>query len=161
MNSRLTVKQINGDCQEILRCFYIDSEFLDPIDEIIEKIAKNTKEPISSPFGVYRDDDIVSFFTLESSNPNVQMIDDFVGSYWLDSFFITKHYRGRGLAKTIFLEIINNVKVYFPHATSLNLTVNFRNKIAKKIYQDCGVLDTGMIYRGGPAGPQHIYSISI
>jgi len=159
MSTVLSVQELTGEFPDVLREYYIESEFIDPVDEIMEKLKKT--ESVSQAFGVYRESDLVSFFIIDNSSPDLEFNRKLEGSYWLESFFITRKFTGKGFAKNVVLEIIQTMETLFPDMTSLNLTVNFRNHIAKKIYQNCGFTDTGKIYAGGPAGPQHIYSTKI
>lgn len=158
MTIDLKIIKIDDIDKETLEKIYVESEFIDPIDEILKRIEDVSKEPISQPFQVLRNNDIVSFFTIESSNPNIDGKEEpEKGSYWLESFFITRTYLGKGLAKAVVNQLLQRINSFYPDASSLYLTVNFRNEIAKKLYKKCGFEDTGEIYSAGPAGPQHIY----
>lgn len=160
MNTSLTVNELIEDYQSVLKKYCIKSEFIDPVDDIIDKL-KNSSYLKSRPFAVYLKSDLISFYTIDSANINLGINRNNHGAYWLESFFITEKYRGKGLGKKVVCEIIKSMNKYFPEATTLNLTVNFRNHVAKNIYIECGMKDTGEIYDGGPVGPQHIFSIKI
>ena len=43
-----------------------------------------------------------------------------------------------------------------PGARTVVLTVNVRNQVARQLYLRHGFTDTGELYLGGSAGPQHV-----
>jgi len=161
MATNLEIKKLDRTYKEILERIYVESEFIDPIDEIIEKIEDETKEPISQPFKVSDNHEIVSFFTIESSNPNIENQKESEGAYWLESFFITKKFLGKGYSKRVVIKLLQTINCFYPNLSSLNLTVNFQNEIAQNLYKKCGFMDTGKIYLQGPVGPQYIYKKQI
>ncbi|MCP3926197.1 MAG: GNAT family N-acetyltransferase [Desulfobacterales bacterium] len=137
-------------------CF--ESEFIDNVTEISEKIDKET--PDSIPFGALVNGQIVGFFTIELSNPTVNFKEeDF--SCWMDSFHIAEIHHGKGYAKDILKMLPKILRKEYKYLKLLNLTVNLRNKAAISLYLKCGFSDTGEIYKGGPAGPQHIFTKNI
>ena len=158
MPNSIELRKLGDNYREILEDIFIESEFIDPVEEIIERIEDKAHEPKSQPFAVYTNSEIVSFFTIESSNPNIEFQQKNVGALWLESFFITGKFLGKGLAKDVVAEMIRSISGFYPEITSLNLTVNFRNEIAQNLYKKCGFKDTEMIYSGGPAGSQYIYT---
>ncbi len=157
----MIIKELKSDFREFLGRIYIDSEYIDPLADIINKVSEKSSEPLSLPYGVFLNEEMVSFFTLDFSNPPVEFLAGDKGSCWLDSFFIAKEFQGKGLSKIILFQIICSLSKWQPAINRLNLTVNFKNHIAKTTYLNCGFADTGEIYSGGPAGPQHIYTITL
>ena len=69
---------------------------------------------------------------------------------------VARDCQGQGYAKTILNQLPDTLNKSFPDIRQLNLTVNFRNHVARALYKKCGFEDTGDVYWDGPAGPQHI-----
>ena len=139
----------------------MESEFIDPIDEIIHKVLHLDVDPLSMPYGVYWEHLKIGFFTIDFSNPPVDYQINDPSCCWLDSFFITIPFQGKGFAKAVLHLLPTRLKQDYPLITSLNLTVNFKNPGARALYLKCGFVDTGTVYRDGPAGPQHILTQKI
>lgn len=147
--------------EEFLRAIYVESEFIDPLEEILDRDAQQSNENRSTPFIVFEQKNVVSFFTVESSNQLVLGKHDETDDCWLESFFLTKEYLGKGYSKAVVTQIINDLPAHFPAISSLNLTVNFRNIVAHKVYKQCGFSEISDICHGGPAGPQYILKYKI
>lgn len=157
MIKTLLLKKLKNISISFLQKIYVKSEFIDPVDEIVFRINKTMNYSGSTPFLVLEMVEIVSFFTIESSNPNVTGRLNESGIYWLESFFITEQFLGKGYSKSVVKKMLQCLPIHFPTIISLNLTVNTSNEIAQNIYKKCGFIDTHKKYLGGPAGPQHIY----
>lgn len=160
MKTDLELKKLEKINTTFLEKIYVESEFIDPVNEIIDRI-KNNKKVASLPFVVMEAEEVVSFFTVESTNPNVEKNKGANDVYWLETFFITKRYLGKGYSESVVNEMLHDLHLHLPSISILKLTVNIRNEIAQYIYKKCGFKDTGEKYLGGPAGPQHIYKITI
>jgi GNAT superfamily N-acetyltransferase len=152
------------DCQyfeDALRNIYFDSEFIDPIEVIVKKVQSSDREPLSIPFSAYLATRIIAFFSIDFSNPPIDDINKYPCACWLDSFMVARDCQGQGYAKTILNQLPDTLSKFFPDIRQLNLTVNFRNHGARALYTKCGFENTGDVYWGGPAGPQHILTKTI
>lgn len=78
----------------------------------------------------------------------------------LRGFFIDQRYQGKGYAKATMGQFGAYLKNYYSHRESIYLTVNCRNPFAKQSYLSGGFIDTGELYLGGAAGPQHIMKLT-
>lgn len=142
--------------EEVLKTIYFDSEFIDPIEEITKRIRPSDSEPLSIPFGVYLASRAIAFFAIDFSNPPPDDQYSPTSPCWLESFMVAQDCQGKGYAKAILNRLPDLINQAFPHIRRLNLTVNFRNQVARALYRKCGFEDTGDVYWDGPAGPQHI-----
>jgi len=142
--------------EEVLKRVHCDSEFIDPIEDISNKIRSSTDNPLSIPFGAYLTTRAIAFFTIDFSNPPLDSQYDPSFSCWLDEFMVAQDCQGQGVAKAILNQLPDLMNKTFPNIRQLNLTVNFRNQRAKGLDRKCGFEDTGEVYWDGPAGPQHI-----
>lgn len=85
--------------EKVLKTIYVDSEFIDPIEEIAKKIRRPESEPFSIPFGVYLGARAISFFTIDFSNPPLDDRYNPTFSCWLESFMVAPDGQGRGMRK--------------------------------------------------------------
>lgn len=142
--------------EDVLKSIYFDSEFIDPIEDIANKVWSSDSKPLSIPFGAYLATRVIAFFTIDFSNPPLDDQYSPKFSCWLEAFMVAQNCQGQGVAKAILNRLPDLINKTFPNIRQLNLTVNFRNHGARALYGKCGFEDTGDVYWSGPAGPQHI-----
>lgn len=158
MKHTLLLQALHKIEKSFLEKIFTESEFIDPIDEILKRLDIRASCNISKPFVVTDQNEVVAFFTIESSNMAVTGEKSEKGIYWLESFFITKSFIGKGYAKLVVLKLLEELPAHLTDIEHLNLTVNLRNRIAQNVYKKCGFIDTEETYLDGPAGPQAIYN---
>ncbi len=147
--------------EDVLSQIYFDCEFIDPVQEIIEKIINTEAPPVSIPYGIFAGETPVGFFTVDLSNPPVPYDPQNPRCCWLDSFIIGLRFQRKGYAATLIARLPGLLAEDFPCMEKMNLTVNFRNKGARALYLKCGFKDTGEVYTGGPSGPQYIFTLPV
>ncbi|OOE69627.1 GNAT family N-acetyltransferase [Salinivibrio sp. IB868] len=74
----------------------------------------------------------------------------------LRMFVVDARYQGQGLGTGAVKALLAYLPVDYRDFNWVYLTVNCRNPVAKTCYQKGGFTDTGELYWGGAAGPQHI-----
>lgn len=74
----------------------------------------------------------------------------------LRAFLVGHQYQGRGYASQMLSQLPAWLNTHFPQADTICLTVNEKNPVARSLYIKSGFVDTGEMYLGGSAGPQHI-----
>ncbi|KDM91624.1 GNAT family N-acetyltransferase [Photobacterium galatheae] len=72
------------------------------------------------------------------------------------ALLIDKAFQGQGIASQGIRALPAFVQRHYPDVQALYLTVNCHNLPAYQCYLKTGFQDTGDLYYGGPAGPQHI-----
>ena len=82
-------------------------------------------------------------------------------SVGLRTFLIDKNHQRQGIAKAVSGRLLNYLSEHYPTKTSVILTVNLRNSIAKAIYLHGGFIDTQAQYMGGLVGPQNILKLHL
>ena len=82
-------------------------------------------------------------------------------SVGLRTFVIDAKLQGKGIGSNAVKALLPYLKENYPHYHSLYLTVNCQNPGAVSCYQKAGLQDTGQLYLGGAAGPQHIMKAKI
>lgn len=125
----------------------------------VEELLKDPPE--SWHFHVVTDDDeIVGFFNIDvgySQNHPFARPNE-IG---LRAFFIDAASQGRGYGKSATEALGSYLKQEYSQYPSVALTVNCKNKSAYICYLRGGFDDTGELFHGGKAGPQHIMRMDI
>lgn len=107
------------------------------------------------PFLVIENDKVVGFFLLDLSYSETYNFGN-RKALGIRSLLIDQRSQGKGIATQAIKLLPDYVRSNYPDFQVLQLTVNCRNKAAYQCYCKCGFEDTGKLYLGGPAGPQHI-----
>ncbi len=79
----------------------------------------------------------------------------------LRTFLVDHKLQGRGIAKQTCNQLRGYLKVTYPEATAVYLTVNLANPHARKAYVAGGFVDTGELWLKGEAGPQNILRLDL
>ncbi len=74
----------------------------------------------------------------------------------LRAFVIDKNQQGKGIGTNAVKALFSYLKSNYPNYSSIYLTVNCKNPVAKVCYLKGGFKDIGEKYLGGAAGPQYI-----
>lgn len=103
---------------------------------------------------------VVGFFRVDLAYPEhmEHALPDELG---VRAFSIGDAYQGRGYAKAACRAIAPMLRENYPQAQSVALTVNRKNPGAYHCYRSGGFVDTGELYLGGDAGPQHVMRLSL
>jgi RimJ/RimL family protein N-acetyltransferase len=109
-------------------------------------------------FLIMSGDFIVGFFNLDTQYwKNYEFAHK--GEFGVRSFFIDRRFQGKGLAKKATKVLPEFLFEKYEHCPSICLTVNCKNPAAYQSYNAGGFVDTGELYLGGSAGPQHIMRV--
>jgi len=109
---------------------------------------------------IKHDDDVVGFFKIDTAYSSTFSFCS-EPSVGLRTFVIDAKLQGKGIGSNAVKALIPYLKEYYPDYHSLYLTVNCQNPGAVICYQKAGLQDTGELYLGGSAGPQHIMKAKI
>lgn len=74
----------------------------------------------------------------------------------LGIFAIGVNHQGKGIGTRAIQALLPYLKINYPESELVYLTVNCKNPTAKRCYHKSNFVDTGELYLGGEAGPQHI-----
>ena len=77
----------------------------------------------------------------------------------LRAFLVDAAAQGRGIATRALAHLPDFVAERLPGARRIVLSVNLRNPVAIRTYARAGFADTGELYHGGAAGPQHVFEL--
>jgi RimJ/RimL family protein N-acetyltransferase len=104
--------------------------------------------------------EVVGYFRIDRAYPDHMgfALPDEPG---LRAFSIGAAFQGRGLATAACRLLGSVLGPLYPQSPSVALTVNCANPAAIRCYLAGGFADTGALYHGGRAGPQHILRKSL
>ena len=111
-------------------------------------------------YAIVVDGKAVGFFKLDRTYPQEMAFcpSDGLG---LRAFVIDWYEQGKGLGAQAARALHGFVKETYPGVGSIYLTVNCKNPAAIRAYEKAGFVDTGELYLGGPAGPQHVMKMEL
>lgn len=125
-------------------------DFVLPIGSLIEQRLATEHFQL-----IHHQQQLVGFFLLDTGYHQQHAFAE-PSDLGLRSFFIDQQAQGRGIASAALRQLPAYCQQHFPGFQRLVLTVNCRNQQAARLYQKHGFADSGQLYLGGSAGPQHI-----
>ncbi|MDQ2094819.1 GNAT family N-acetyltransferase [Rhodalgimonas zhirmunskyi] len=111
-------------------------------------------------YAIWNGDEIVGFFRIDRAYADHMEFCP-AGDIGLRAFSIGSKFQGRGFATSACRQIKAALAPRYPNAHALWLTVNCANPVAIAAYRSGGFDDTGALYHGGRAGPQHILRLAL
>ena len=113
-------------------------------------------DPQSEAMAILADDAVAGFYRLDFA-PNAVIGRDLgAPSVGLRAFMLDRAWQGRGLGARATTALCADLQRRHPSRRLLLLTVNCRNVAAIAAYRRAGCVDSGELFRGGRAGPQHL-----
>lgn len=124
-------------------------------------LGDTLRDPMSEAMAVWAGDAVVGFYRLDFA-PNA-VIGRPLGApgVGLRAFAIDHRQQGRGYGTQAVRACCEDLRQRHPERALLVLTVNCANRIAVAAYRKAGFVDTGELYQGGSAGPQHVMLYSL
>lgn len=109
-------------------------------------VALVNDECIPMPYAIYSDDTMVGFIMLAYSKANESTAEN---TYWIWRFMVDKQYQGKGYGRKTMGKVLELIKT-FPHgkASSIQLSYEPENIVAKTLYASFGFKETGEIEDG-------------
>ena len=129
--------------------------FVGEVAELIQEVEGMHRYVIEN-----QDEGIVGFFRFDT---NFAKCHEFASKteLGLRSFFIDQRYQGRGFGQHACKAIREYATKHFAEFNTAVLTVNCKNPSAINAYIKAGFIDSGELYLGGTAGPQHIMRMAL
>ncbi|MFC3814360.1 GNAT family N-acetyltransferase [Lysobacter sp. GCM10012299] len=124
-------------------------------------LADSLRDPMSEAMAVLADDQVVGFYRLDFAPNAVAGRPMHAPSVGLRAFVIGLDQQGRGLGTQAMAACCADLRLRHPDRALLVLTVNCNNHAAISAYRKAGFVDTGELYQGGSAGPQHLMLIPL
>jgi RimJ/RimL family protein N-acetyltransferase len=125
-----------------------------------------TQELLSNPppdwhlHVIEADEQIIGVFNIDHGYSQHMAFAD-ANDAGLRSFLIDQRLQGRGYGRQTVQLLPSYLQQHYPSMACIWLTVNCRNTSAHQCYLKGGFMDSGELYHGGQAGPQHIMRLSL
>lgn len=105
-------------------------------------------------------DEVIGFFNIDTKYSERY---EFTRSHELGlrAFLVDQKHQGKGYATKMLQQLPHWLQRHYPKSNSICLTVNAKNTVAKGLYLRMGFEDSGELYLGGQAGPQHILRMAL
>ncbi|HET8905093.1 MAG TPA: GNAT family N-acetyltransferase [Saccharospirillum sp.] len=149
----LTIERLARDQYELATALSVAPEQLEFTGTVADALAGVGEG--RQPHGIWLDQSLVGFFIVDT---RFDLEFDFceAGSLGIRTFLIDNRRQGQGLGKAAAKALRPYLAEAYPASATVWLTVNCRNQAAYRCYEQGGFADTGDLYLGGAAGPQHV-----
>lgn len=139
-----------------VRCLRVAQGQVRFVGETVFNLADTLRDPCSEAMAVLVDENVIGFYRLDFA-PNA-VVGRSLGMpcVGLRAFVIDQDWQGRGLGTQAMTVCCEDLRARHPERAALVLTVNTANTAAIHAYRRAGFVDTGELFHGGSAGPQHI-----
>lgn len=126
------------------------------VGRIEDLLADAASRPTCEPMAILCDYQPIGFYCIETRARTIVGRDFAQPALGLRAFFIAASWQGRGFGRHALQALFADLAVRHPAARLLALTVNRSNHAALGLYLGAGFVDSGELYHGGRAGPQHL-----
>lgn len=113
--------------------------------------------PGSDALALLVDDAVVGYVRIDRRASALGDLPLAEGAVALRSFMIDARRQGEGLGRRALAAIHAWIDGRHPDRERIVLTVNVRNEAAVYVYRAAGYRESGELYHGGLAGPQHVF----
>ncbi|MGO4221704.1 GNAT family N-acetyltransferase [Lysobacter sp. TAF61] len=124
-------------------------------------LGDSLRDPMSEAMAVFAHDEVIGFYRLDFAPNAVAGRPMHAPSVGLRAFVIDQGRQGTGLGTQAMAACCADLRQRHPDRALLVLTVNCSNHAAIAAYRKVGFVDTGELYHGGSAGPQHLMLIPL
>jgi len=125
---------------------------------LAETLPAAEADPDREPVAILEGDEPVGFFVLHRG-PAAGVLAPEARDVLLRAFLVDASAQGRGIATRALAGLPGFVGERLPGVRRIVLSVNVRNPVAIRTYARAGFADTGELYLGGTAGPQHVFEL--
>ena len=125
---------------------------------LAETLPAAEADPEREPVAILEDGEPVGFFVLHRG-PSAGQLAPERRDVLLRAFLVDAAAQGRGIATRELAALPDFVATRLPGVHRIVLTVNVENPVAIRTYRRAGFADSGALYHGGTAGPQHVFEL--
>jgi RimJ/RimL family protein N-acetyltransferase len=125
---------------------------------LTETLPAAEADPEREPVAILEGDEPVGFFVLHRGPAAGELAPE-RRDVLLRAFLVDAAAQGRGIATRALEALPGFVAERLPGVRRIVLSVNVRNPVAIRTYQRAGFADSGALYGGGSAGPQHVFEL--
>ncbi len=151
----IRVARITPALAEQVRALRVAPEQYSFVGDIDFNLVDAERDPQSDAMAILAGDEVIGFYRLDYAATIVawKAVPASVG---LRSFLIDRRYQGHGYGAAAVEACCADLRRRHPERRLLALNVNCVNRGAIRAYRKAGFVDTGELYFGGRAGPQHL-----
>jgi RimJ/RimL family protein N-acetyltransferase len=125
---------------------------------LAETLPAAEADPDREPVAILADGEPVGFFVLHRGPAAGELAPEH-RDVLLRAFLVDAAAQGRGIATRALAALPDFVAQRLPGVHRIVLSVNVKNPVAIRTYQRAGFVDSGRLYLGGAAGPQHVFEL--
>ena len=154
--SPVRVAPVDDTTADAVRALQVAADQRPYVGDTAFNLADTRRDPMSEAMAVLVGDTVVGFYRLDFAPTAIigRALD--TPGVGLRAFMIDRARQGRGYGTQAMAACCDDLRRRHPHRRQLLLTVNCRNLAALAMYRKAGCIDTGELYAGGHAGPQHL-----
>ena len=115
-------------------------------------------DPEREPVAILEGDEPVGLFVLHRGPAAGELAPE-RRDVLLRAFLVDAAAQGRGIATRALAALPDFVSERLPGVRRIVLSVNVKNPVAIRTYARAGFADSGALYHGGAAGPQHVFEL--
>lgn len=150
------VLPVNEALAPAVRALQVAPEQLPFVGDTAFNLADTWRDPNSEAMAVLAGDRVVGFYRLDFSVQAIAGRSLGEPGVGLRAYMIDRTQQGRGYGTRAIAACRDDLRLRHPQRRLLALTVNVRNRPAISAYLKAGFVDTGELFHGGNAGPQHL-----
>ena len=152
----IAVRPVTAALADAVRALQVAPGQADYVGDTAFNLAQAQADPLSEAMAVLAGDTVAGFYRLDFADNAVAGRSLGAPSVGLRAFMLDRAWQGRGLGTRATTALCADLQRRHPRRRLLLLTVNCRNVAAIAAYRHAGFVDSGELYRGGRAGPQHL-----
>jgi len=155
MEPTVRVARVTGELAPQVRALRVAPDQYSFVGDVEFNLVDAQRDPRSDAMAILADDEVIGFYRLDYA-PTIVAWKPVPASVGLRSFLIDRRYQGHGYGTAAVEACCADVRRRHPERRLLALNVNCMNRGAIRAYRKAGFVDTGELYFGGSAGPQHL-----
>lgn len=158
--TRIHVAPITPTLAAGVRALRVTPEQYSFVGDILFNLIDAEQDPRSDAMAILAGDEVVGFYRLDYA-PTIVAWKPVPASVGLRAFLIDRKHQGHGFGARAVMACCADLRRRHPERKLLALNVNCCNRSAIRAYRKAGFVDTGELYFGGKAGPQHLMLCSL
>lgn len=151
----IRVAPVTPELAAQVRALRVAPEQYSFVGDISFNLVDAERDPRSDAMAILNGGDAIGFYRLDYA-PTIVAWKPVPASVGLRAFLIDRRFQGRGFGTCAIAACCADLRQRHPERKLLALNVNCCNRSAIRAYRNAGFVDTGELYFGGSAGPQHL-----